>query len=155
MIKNNHGFTLVEMIATITILGIITVIAFPVISGVKSGLAERKFDIYRESMITAGMLYIDAYQEDVFGREGLKDNECACKNITLKVLQGKKLIADTDIEDATCDVDNSYVSVQRKNNVYTYDVTISCQQTKNGSIYRTYEKSPKESFACTCSLFQE
>ncbi len=155
MIKNNHGFTLVEMIATVTILGIVTVIAFPVISGIKDGLTEKKFDVYRDAMITASMLYIDAYSEDVFGKEGVKNDDCACYNISLKVLQGKKLISDVGVENASCDVDNSYVSVQRKNNVYTYDAKILCEQKKNGSSYNTYQKEVTEPFSCTCKPFQE
>ena len=45
--KNKNGFTLVEVLVTITILGIVTLISLPVISAISGKLNDNKLDTYK------------------------------------------------------------------------------------------------------------
>ena len=146
---SNRGFTLVEMLATITILGIITAISMPVITGIKDGFTERKFDAYKESLLTAGKLYIDAYWEDVFGsNEGTLDSNAACYNISLKELQNKNLVEDisSSFSGAVCDENITYVRVVKSNGVYSYDVNLECTKDR-----KSYKFTPK--IGTNCNIF--
>ena len=64
---NNKGFTLVELLVAITILGIIMVIALPQLSNIQNNNRTTKYKKYVETMLTSGKLYVDAYTEDLFG----------------------------------------------------------------------------------------
>lgn len=140
------GFTLVEMLAAVTILGIITAMSFPVISSIKNGLVDREYDLYKQSMIHAGELYIDAYSEDVFGlMEGTGSSE-ACYDIYLDILMNKKLIEPITVEDATCYDNQSFVRVRKKNGVYTYDASIVCKKA---------DREYKDKLSGSCTRYNE
>ena len=64
---NSKGFTLVELLATMVILGIITGISMPLLRNVMARREYKKYDTYQESLIYASKLYVDSYKEDLFG----------------------------------------------------------------------------------------
>ena len=47
--SKKRGFTLVEVIVTITILGVVTLVALPVITGLKSQFDTSKYRVYESS----------------------------------------------------------------------------------------------------------
>ena len=57
MRKNNKGFTLIEVLVAITIMGIITVMALPGVQQLQSRNRERKYEKYGESFLYE-VLYI-------------------------------------------------------------------------------------------------
>ena len=69
MKKRNRGFTLVEVIVTIVILGITTTIALPIVSNLQSQLNNNKYKVYNESLESSAKLYTDSYDYDMFGRK--------------------------------------------------------------------------------------
>ena len=50
MNKKNFGFTLVELLVTIVILGIITGLSIPLIRNVQSSHEKRQYETYRDSL---------------------------------------------------------------------------------------------------------
>ena len=130
--KYNKGFTLVEMITTITILGVVSLIALPVISNVSSGFTTQKFENYEEALITATKLYVDQNHDDIFGY-----SDDGCTDIGFSELNSKSLIEDIDVEGATCADSSTYVRVTKNGTSYNYDVSIKC--TLDGAT--AYEKT--------------
>ena len=63
--KEKKGFTLVELLVAVVVLGVVTGITFPVISGIQEQNNRKKYEAYTEGLLTSARLYVDAYQEDI------------------------------------------------------------------------------------------
>ena len=65
--SNNDGFTLVELLVAISILGIIMMLAIPQLMGLKDDNKNAKYEKYSDSVVTSAKLYTDSYAKDMFG----------------------------------------------------------------------------------------
>ena len=137
--RYKKGFTLVEMIGTITILGVVSLIALPVINNVSSDFTTRKFEMYEESLISAAKLYVDQNKEDLFG-----DANDGCSDVEFSEIISKNLVEDIELEGATCAGTSTYVRVQKKGLNYDYQTSITC--TLDGKV--VYKKTLPSSDAC-------
>jgi prepilin-type N-terminal cleavage/methylation domain-containing protein len=63
----HKGFTLVELLVTIVILGIITGISIPIIRNIQAHNQMRKYTTYMDSLKTSAKLFMNSYEEDLFG----------------------------------------------------------------------------------------
>lgn len=113
--KNNKGFTLVELLGVIVILSIIMLIAIP---NVSSMLERNKRDQY----ITDAKKMVTIVQYDI--RKGEVDKPAAGElvKVTLKELSTGDL--ETDADGVSYDEDNSYVVIVRKNGYLVYYVNL-------------------------------
>ena len=126
---NNKGFTLIEMITAITILGIVSIIALPIISNSGESSKLKKYELYKSSLESAAKLYIDSDGLDEFG-----SSDTGCIDIPFKVLNvDKGLIEDIDIKDISCNNDKTIVRVFKNDNTYSYETYLNCKD-KNGKI---------------------
>ncbi len=131
---NNKGFTLVEVIVTIVILGITTMVALPVVSTLQGQLNNNKYKVYQESLESSAKLYTDSYDYDMFGRK-LQ----GCVKLTYNDLADKKLLSDIELDkNITCDNNDTFVTVIKTNDTYTYQSSLKCTD-ENGNI--VFEKS--------------
>ena len=73
--KNKKGFTLVELLVVLIIIGIIVGLSYPALRQLRDKNVERKFTTYQDSLKSSAKLYADAYGDDIFGR---KENGCIC-----------------------------------------------------------------------------
>lgn len=138
--KEKKGFTLVELLVAITILGIILAIAIPQVLNLQNDNKTTKYDKYAESLISSGKLYTDSYAKDMFG-----NNTSGCYDIPYSELKSKNLAKDIKIDGANCNTyaadgktPLTYVKVLKSNENYSYQVAIKCVD-KNGKTL--YEKT--------------
>lgn len=133
MIKNNKGFTLIEVLVSITIMGIITAIALPEVQQLQSRNREKKFVTYEDSLKSSARLYVDSNAVDLFGYR-----EVGCAIINYRELKAKALVKDYATNGITCANNDTFVVVNKSNGKYTYDVHIKC--TKDGKLeYESYK----------------
>lgn len=121
--KNKNGFTLVELLVVITIMGIITVLALPGVQQLQARNRDKKFEAYSNRLENAGKLYVDSNSSDMFGISGN-----GCYDISYQNLYTKSLIKNYATEGINCDSDKTFVHVERNNGKYTYDVSLYCKK---------------------------
>ena len=137
--KNRKGFTLVELLITIVIMGIITAIAIPLLRNARERNNEKQYTTYAESLKHATKLYLDSYEEDMFGK---KDNGCAI--VTFNQLKSRNYIKDIPIENITCDVSETYVKVVKINGKYGYSTSLVCGNKNADGTFSETARYPKE-----------
>ena len=134
---NSKGFTLVELLVAITILGIVLVIALPQVSNLQTENAKTKYKKYAESVVSSAKLYTDSYSKDMFG-----NNSSGCYDIPYSALSAKSLVKDIKIDNSTCDTyaadkktSLTFVRVYKSNENYLYDISIKCNDKNGKEIY--------------------
>lgn len=138
--SNKKGFTLIELIVAIAILGIITMLALPSIRNIQEKNSSKKYEAYQESLVSSAKLYVDSYSEDMFGI-----NKSGCYDITYTKLKEKKLVKDINVADVECDgaseEKQTFVRVYKSVDSYTYKTEIYCRDKNNTIVYEnTFEK---------------
>ena len=119
------GFTLVELVVAIAILGVITLIAIPTIKSVQQTNSKTKYVTYEKAVTAAGKSFTDAYEEDLFG-----SSNSGCAIIHYADLKSKDLIQDIQIKNNTCE--NSCIYVKKtKNGNYHYETQVTCKEGSN------------------------
>ena len=123
--RNKKGFTLVELLVVIVILGIITGISIPLIRNLQSKNEDKKYTTYMDSMRQSAKLYVDSYQEDLFGH---KTSGCAI--IKYSQLEEKGLLKDIPLNDVTCNSEDTFVKVVKLDNKISYSLSLGCGSKK-------------------------
>lgn len=143
---NKKGFTLVELLVTIAILGVITGLSIPLIRNIQSTQTNKKYEVYLDSVVSGTKLYIDSYGIDVFGHGG------NCAYVSYEDLKNKNLIKDIDMSDVSCDSDYTRVKIVRIKDRYFYSGYLGCgKENKDGKkVDPTIFKPSKVSFDGVC-----
>ncbi len=134
---DNKGFTLTELIVTIAVIGIISMIAFPAISKLKTDNENEKYKAYEKVMENGAKLYVDSKKKDLWGK-----TEEGTKKIDYDMLKTVGLIE--SFEDNKIDCSASYVCVRNGSyGAITYDTVVICKNKVN-EIYNTNKQLQKE-----------
>ena len=140
--KNNKGFTMVELLAAIAILALLVVMAFPTMRALQGRNEKQKYEEYGKSMVSAAKLYTDSYAEDLFPRE--YKNEFAI--ISSEDLEKKDLLKKIGFNDVSCINSESFIAVAKYGDDYQYCLSLKCKN-KSGNI--VYEETNKEGICKT------
>ena len=142
--KNNKGFTLVELLVVMVVMGVIMGMSWPVISKIQDNNEISKYKKYGEALVSAAKIYVDSYEEDLFMYEDDLTEEQKekgqCVYITYNDLADHLLIKDYAMNGVTCNSESTFVAVNRQNGNYRYKYFLGCgyakpngAQLKNGS----------------------
>lgn len=118
---NKKGFTLTELLVTISILGIITLLSIPLIDTIRDANLKRKYNTYLDTITYSAKLYVDSYQEDLF-----KYQDSGCTYINYSDLKEKLLTRDIEIDNTSCNTEETFVQVTKLFDMYNYAPTIGC-----------------------------
>lgn len=121
MKKNRKGFTLIELIVAIVIIGMIVVLSVPAIRMLRNNGETQKYTTYQEALENSAKLYVDAYDEDLFGNEGI-----GCNFVTFGMLSDKGLFKDISVDGVSCATENTFVRVVKFNDNYSYTAYLGC-----------------------------
>ncbi len=135
---NKKALTLIELVVTIAILGIITIVAIPSVKNIQELNIDKKFVAFEKSIAAASKLYVDNYQEDIFGSRGT-----GCEIIYYEDLKAKDLIEDIQVKDTNCnnygapaEHDYTFIIARRTKNMnVNYETYMSCRDSNNKIVY--------------------
>ena len=147
--KNRKGFTLVELLVTVLILGIVTGLSIPLIRNVQNNNKNREYIAYMDTMKYSAKLYVDSYGEDLFGKR-----KTGCTIIKYSDLYGKGLLKDIPVDKVSCASDDSFVKVVKLDDKYGYSTAIGCGYVNAGGnvIINTNLSNTGNIVTKTCNL---
>lgn len=127
MKRKKNGFSMIEIVTTIAILGILTLVAVGSISYMMRRAEQNYYKTQKNNMISAARSYLQANKDLLPKVNGQHSQE-----ISLSRLQGAKYI-DTvkDYHKEACNVNTSYVKVFKYKNNYDYSAYLECPNYTN------------------------
>ena len=124
---NKKGFTLMELLVTVVVLGIIVGLSLPLVRNIRSAQTEKRYITYLDSVGQAAKLYTDSYSEDLYlGRTS------GCVYVSYDEMNRYKLLKDIDIRDISCNSEFTAVKIVKFGEKYYYKPFIGCGTKKNG-----------------------
>lgn len=132
----DKGFTMIELLVVIVIMGLITFLGFPALIRTLTNNSKKEFEIYGESMIAGAKLYI---QKEGYDLQASPTTHAQLTNGTGLKLSLLKLVDDGYINEFksskkghSCDKNNnnSYViiTLSPDTNTYTYTYHLVCNK---------------------------
>ena len=125
VIRSRKGFTMIELLAVIIILGIVTAISVVTIQGVLRRAKANYYKSQEESISASARNYAEKNPQYLPKLSGQKTT------VTLKTLIDSKYISSVvDYSKKSCHIDNSYVQVLKVDNEFIYSPYLECDDYK-------------------------
>lgn len=118
---NSKGFTLVELLATIAIMGMIMILVTPSIVNLQNNNKKKKFEYYGKTLVEAAKVYVQKEGVDITSL-GVSD-WVGCVDITYQDLLTNDLIKSFEDADYIC---NGKVRFTRSSSGDSYTYNLIC-----------------------------
>ena len=126
--KDKRGFTLIEVLVSIAIMGILLIITLPQVNKIRQDNKTKKYETYENSIERAAKLYLDSNSKDLFGY-----HETGCAIVKYTELKSSNLLKQFQESEVKCDNDEeTYVVVYKVKDEYRYTTSLVCR--KNNTI---------------------
>ena len=143
----NRGFTMVVLIVTIAIMGIILMVTFPSVDKLQRTNKYKKMVSYGESMLASSKLYVEQYAEDMWGSM----NAVGEREVSMATLKNANLMKDYQDKQDTCS--SGKVVIRRTGSPnhykYSYYYTLTCQIRKKTVVCNNSNASSNYNSTCT------
>lgn len=140
---NKNGFTLVELLATITIMGLIVIMISPSIRNLQNRNKKRQFEVYGKTLVESAKLFVQREGDDITGL-GVPNWE-GCVDITYQDLLNSNLIKKFADNDYDCS--SSKVRLTKNTTGSSYSYNLIC--TTDNSKKKNYSLINIEESQCT------
>ena len=142
MVKKK-GFTLVELLATITIMGLITVMVTPSIVKLQDNNKTKQFQMYAKSLVEAAKVYVQKEGEDItpLGVDAWQ----GCIEISYQELATSDLVKSYDDTDYDCSGSKIRYTKTKSSGKYTYHLVCNSKVSKK----KNYDLNTIPNAACS------
>ncbi len=128
---NTKGFTLTELIVTIALIGVISIIAFPAIDKLKNDNELEKYKTYEKVMENGAKLYIDSKKSDFWSNYSYGTHKINYNELKVEGLVDA-------YQDKNIDCSGSYVCAKKTSyGIIQYNTVVICKQ-KSGARKEVY-----------------
>ena len=134
------GFTLIELIAVITVIGLLLLVSFPAINNLMKKNDIKKYEAYYDIAKAAAKAY-SMNMEDYIGSV----NDEGCIKTTTTDLINKEYLKEIDEKNVECRETDNGIVIRNKYGNITSTVSLVCKDIKTGKII--YEKE-EETESC-------
>ena len=118
---NNKGFTMVELLVAMAIMGLLIIMAFPTIRAIQTNDTNKKFETFGKTLLSGAKLYVDSYGEDLFTSS--LENETV--DITTAEMIKKQMVENSTVNETNCS--ESKVFVVKYGEDYSYCLYLLCK----------------------------
>ncbi len=144
-LMKKNGFTMVELLATITIMAVILVIIVPSINRLGKNNQTKGYELYAKSALSAAKFYVEDNMESLTAYPKWK----GCVQINYSDLLSADLIKPYSDDRYNCS--NLKVQVRKGNtSTLSFSYSIQCLDTKAGNKV-VYQKSTLTGGSCSAS----
>ena len=146
---NKRGFTLVELLMVMIILGIISGFSMVLIRNIQEKNRDRKYEVYIDSLIAGAKLYVDSYAEYDF------TSNWTCYDISFEALENKMLAKDFPDKNISCKKNRynggkyTYIRVINNSGKYKYEYFVEFTTDNDPYHYLTRENISSKTLSCT------
>ena len=131
MKKSSYGFTLVELLTVVVLLGIVMMIAIPSLRNLTYNSSVQQYNYHEKFVEEAAKLYVKNYKSELE-----KDKTSTCFNIPYKALLKEDLIEEEEI---SCE--GNIILERRSREGYNYSYFLTCRDS-SGNIVHASESMP-------------
>lgn len=142
---NNKGFTLTELIVTMAIISVISLISLPAITELQKSGRQAVYESYEKVLLNGAKLYVDKYDRDLFIRNQTDPPQCVV--ITYDDLVNENLIKKYNgNKGETINEDRTFVIATKEEGKLKYDFSLYVNKG-NVIVYHTTNNTSREN--CT------
>ena len=131
MKKSSYGFTLVELLTVVVLLGIVMMIAIPSLRNLTYNNSVQQYNYHEKFVEEAAKLYVKNYKSELE-----KDKTSTCFNIPYKALLKEDLIEEEEI---SCE--GNIILERRSREGYNHSYYLTCRDS-SGNIVHASESMP-------------
>lgn len=143
-----NGFTLVELLATITIMGLILMLISPSIKNLQNRNKQKKFEIYGKTLVDSAKLFVQREGDDIT-ELGVQNWE-GCVDITYQDLVKSNLIKKFADNDYDCSNSKVRLTKTMFESSYSYNLICTTTNTKK----KNYSSVNIDDSQCTVSEYK-
>ncbi|MDO5003024.1 MAG: prepilin-type N-terminal cleavage/methylation domain-containing protein [bacterium] len=119
---NDKGFTLTELIVTMALVTLISMISYPAITNLQRSSKQQIYESYEKVLVNGAKLYVDKYDRDLFVRN---QTGSQCVVITYDDLVNENLIKEYNgNKGETINKDKTFVNATKENGKLKYNFSL-------------------------------
>lgn len=139
---NNRGFTLTELIVTIAIMGIITMISYPAIDKLQISHQQDLYETYEKAIKVGAQLYVDKYSRDIF-----EEDRDTCVYVYFKELKSEQLVKDfRSKKNVSVNEDQTFVKISKEGKSTTVNYEVQLVMNPNVNYGKTVDINGCQNF---------
>ena len=136
--NDRKGFSLIELLAVLVIIGLILVVVLPVVSRLIMANNERRYNNYVDAIRAGTVLYADTRKDDLGGYK-----DVGCVLVSLDELISTNYIKKYNDDKSTCTGD---VRIDNDGGNLKVSINLTCVHNDTGNV--TFELQEIENTAC-------
>lgn len=148
--NNKKGFTLIEMLGVIVIIGLIMIVAIPTLSKLINSNKDQEYSTYYSTVREAAIAYATKLEEKLGN-----SNAVGCAEVDLQTLIDEGFVTEYSSRDVVCSTTvggvNNKIKIRNNKGKITAKFRLVCTNTDKNEV--VYDSGPSSVDSKTCSAY--